>query len=82
MEQRESGLFVARSFNVTKLRPVVKTRTLPSGEKVQVVYEPTSLDGESSVTHIEHKDGRVDGIARPKTIRYRLKLGDPRGTRH
>ena len=77
IETRESGLLVAaRSKKAPAqllLRPVVKTVTLRNGERAKVTKEPTSLNDESSVTHIERAEG-IDAVVRPKTIRYHFKL--------
>jgi hypothetical protein len=77
VEQLPSGLLLAvRSKKAPAqllLRPTVRTVTLSNGERAKVTKEPTSLNDESSVTHIERAEG-IDAIVRPRSIRYRLKL--------
>jgi hypothetical protein len=72
-ERLPSGLWVPKALAFLKLRPVVRTVTLPNGERAKVTFEPTSRHNESSVTHIERDEG-IDAVVRPKVMRYHLKL--------
>ena len=67
MERTPSGLFVAHGFSFLKLRATSRTITLPTGERAKV-----TVDDSGTVTHIEHGE-HVDAIARPKTIRLKLR---------
>lgn len=68
----ESGLWVPSGFSFNRLRPQVRTVTLPNGERAKVTHEPTGLDGESSVTHIERNDG-IDAVVKPRQIILRVR---------
>ena len=67
-----SGLWVPSTFNTTRLRPRVRTVTLPNGERAKVTFEPTARDEESSVTHIERNEG-IDAVVRPRQVRLKLR---------
>jgi hypothetical protein len=44
---------------------------LSDGSRVKVTVEGTEEDG--YVQHTEHKDGHIDAMAIPKTVRYSFK---------
>jgi hypothetical protein len=71
MERTKSGLYVARSFNVLRMRPKQRTVTLRNGQRAKV-----TKDDSGTVTQIE-TDEQLHGIATPKTIRLKLgRIGD------
>jgi hypothetical protein len=73
-EVHPSGLWVPKQVNVTKLRPRVRTVTLPDGQRAKATYEPTSGDGKSAVIHIERAEG-IDAVVRPKQVLLRVRSG-------
>jgi hypothetical protein len=69
MERTASGLYVARSFNVLRLRPKQRTVTLRNGRRAKVTE-----DDSGTVTQIE-TDDQLHGIVTPKTITIRGRIG-------
>lgn len=67
MKRTEAGLFVAHGFGFLKHRAVVRTVTLPSGERAKV-----TVDDSGTVTHIETAE-RLDATVRPNTIRLKIR---------
>lgn len=66
MERTDSGLYVARSFNVLRMRPKRRTVTLRNGQRAKVTE-----DDSGTVTQIE-TDEQLHGIVTPKTIRLKV----------
>lgn len=72
MERTATGIWLPKPVAMLKMRPRTKTVTLPNGERAKVIVEPTSLDGSTSVTHIERNEG-IDAIVRPKPIKLKVR---------
>lgn len=64
-------LWTPSSFNILRLRPRVRTLTLPNGERAKEMR-----DDSGTVSHIERDEG-MDAIVRPKTIRLKRSIKDP-----
>lgn len=66
MRRTASGLWVAPSFSILRLRKRERTVTLPSGERAKV-----TIDDSGTVKQVEHGD-HLDAVVRPAPIRMRL----------
>jgi hypothetical protein len=69
MERTDSGLYVARSFNVLRMRATERLVTLRDGRRAKV-----TVDDSGTVTQIE-SDEQLDAIVRPKTVRLLKPFG-------
>lgn len=69
MNKRESGLYVANSFDflVRKFKASERVVTLPNGQKVRV-----SIDDSRTVAQIE-EDERLHAVVRPRTQTIKIR---------
>lgn len=69
MDRTDSGLWIANSFSILRMRASERLVVLKDGRRAKV-----TVDDSGTVTQIETND-QLDAIVRPKTVRLLKPFG-------